>query len=271
VYEGLATGQIWSFPGEAMGPAGITAVGAPPSTSLLISEIRDVEDRIIYRALPAAAPAVPPEVPAMTADILRHVVDWGTGRRARGVVTLGGAPVLLGGKTGTTNDFKNAAFAGFASVAGSVEPSTAWTLAVYVGYDDNRPMVSGGIKLAGASGALPAWLYTVQGMVVSGLLGDPGARAPDGGWRWRDPEMCVRVKVDSLTGRPAGDGAEGPMLLDRKAAAPAVVSAALPAEAGPRPVRIAPPAGGTGAEGGAGIWSQFKKRQAAEPTPKPSP
>jgi penicillin-binding protein 1A len=276
VYEGLATGTVWTFPGEATGPAGTTAVAAPPSTALLISEIRDVEDKVIYRAKPVGEQPAPPEVSAMTADIFRQVVDWGTGRRGKGVITVGGSALPIGGKTGTTNDFKNAAFVGFAPVAGAPDLSAAWTVAVYVGYDDNRPMSVGGIKLAGASGAMPAWLHTVRGITIAGLLGDVTARAPDGGWKPRDPDGSERVHVDGATGLPASAETAGPEVLVRKAAPVAVVVTQIPDQPGPEaqtPVvpRIGPATREPGSNGG-GIWSQFKKRQAApEAVPKGAP
>ena len=70
---------------------------------------------------------------------------------------------------------------------------------VYVGYDDNRAMVRGRVKLHGATGALPAWLLAAQGVVDH--LGPPAEAAPV------DPPDTVRVAVDPvLGGLPASEG-----------------------------------------------------------------
>ncbi len=80
-----------------------------------------------------------PTVEAML-FMLRKVVERGTGRRALSL----GRPAA--GKTGTTNDYRDAWFFGFT-------PNVA--TGVYVGYDDHRSI---GEKETGARAALPIWL-----------------------------------------------------------------------------------------------------------------
>jgi penicillin-binding protein 1A len=230
---------------------------------------------VIYRAEGVSDPPAAPEVPAMMSDILRQVVDWGTGRRAKGVVTLGKAALPIGGKTGTTNDFRNAAFVGYAPVVvnGALDLTASWAVGVYVGYDDNRPMVSGGIKLAGASGALPAWLYTVRGIASAGLLGPLDGAAPAGGWKPVDLPTCERVRVDTGAGLVTA-GAEGAELLVRKVAPTVVVEPVVAQEQ--RPVRVAPTTADVDslvkkkAKEGGGLWEPFKRKQAEDqPEKKP--
>ena len=72
--------------------------------------------------------------------MLRKVVEVGTGRRA----LLLGRPAA--GKTGTTNEYRDAWFFGFT-------PNVA--TGVYVGYDDHRSI---GERETGARAALPIWL-----------------------------------------------------------------------------------------------------------------
>jgi penicillin-binding protein 1B len=72
-------------------------------------------------------------------SLLEGVVSSGTGAAARGL----GVPGALAGKTGTTNDGRDAWFVGYA-------PSLL-TL-VWVGFDSNEPH-----GLSGADGALPIW------------------------------------------------------------------------------------------------------------------
>ena len=114
VYQGLVSGKAWSVPG--VGRQGLVDPIQTPSA--LIAEIRDVDGNVLYRATPRAVDVATGDTPRLTADILRNVVQHGTGRRAHGTVRAHGHDVPVGGKTGTTNDFKNAAFLGFVPVVG---------------------------------------------------------------------------------------------------------------------------------------------------------
>ncbi|MBS9780089.1 MAG: penicillin-binding protein 1B, partial [Moraxellaceae bacterium] len=71
---------------------------------------------------------------------LQQVIKEGTGK---GALSLG-KNLKLAGKTGTTNDYRDAWFAGYSGNYVSV---------VWVGRDDNKP-----IGLSGSSGALPIWI-----------------------------------------------------------------------------------------------------------------
>ena len=90
-------------------------------------------------------------------DLLRDVVRRGTGQRAR---ALGRGDIA--GKTGTTNDGRDAWFSGFnADVV-----ATAW-----VGYDQERPL---GPDEEGSRTALPMWIYFMR----EALAGRPEHRLP---------------------------------------------------------------------------------------------
>ncbi len=73
--------------------------------------------------------------------MLEDVVDYGTASAARGMGVRG----PLGGKTGTTSDFKDAWFVGF---------SSSIVVGVWVGYDQPRSI---GANAYGARIALPIW------------------------------------------------------------------------------------------------------------------
>jgi penicillin-binding protein 1A len=77
--------------------------------------------------------------------MLRGVIRSGTGRRAQ---ELGRED--LGGKTGTTNAYRDAWFAGF---NGEIV-ATAW-----IGFDDNREL---GPRESGGRAALPIWMAFMQ-------------------------------------------------------------------------------------------------------------
>ncbi len=217
-YAGVVSGDAWTFPGRSRG----IDVAAVPTSTLLIQEIRDVDGRVLYRATPSSTEVTERPVADMTADILRNVVLHGTGRRAAGAVGHGGHALPVGGKTGTTNDFRNAAFVGYAPLGGprGYQVRGGYAVGAYVGYDDNRELVNERIRLAGANGALPAWIGTVAGLASADLLGDPPAAAPDAGWTLAADPRLVRLPVDPVTGLPlpptAGVDPEGPSVLVRE-------------------------------------------------------
>ena len=76
------------------------------------------------------------------------------------VISVDGIPAA--GKTGTTNDYNNANFAGFlpypTAKGEPLDPENSYVLAAYSGYDVPRQMVRGAVKVSGAVGALPAWI-----------------------------------------------------------------------------------------------------------------
>ncbi|MGR9089665.1 MAG: penicillin-binding protein 1A, partial [Gammaproteobacteria bacterium] len=109
-------------------------------------------------------------------SMMRDVITLGTGRRALILKRTD-----LAGKTGTTNDQKDAWFSGF---NGNIV-TTVW-----VGFDDSKPL---GRRETGASAALPMW---VDYMRVA-LDGEPETVM-------ERPPGLVTVKIDPSTGLLAG-------------------------------------------------------------------
>ena len=106
----------------------------------------------------------------LTTNILKGVIDRGTGQSARALGFQG----LAAGKTGTTSNYRDAWFVGF-------DPKLL-TLA-WVGYDDNAEM-----NMSGARAALPLWTAFMKRI------------APHGGGDFPGPSDVVLVKVDPETG-----------------------------------------------------------------------
>ncbi len=83
-------------------------------------------------------------------DMMRGVVEGGTAARIRRMKFDHPA----GGKTGTTNDFKDAWFTGF---------TKDLSISVWVGYDDNEPMLDRKERgLTGSRAAVPIWVFFMQ-------------------------------------------------------------------------------------------------------------
>jgi penicillin-binding protein 1B len=83
--------------------------------------------------------AADPAAIALLDSLMQGVVNRGTGASARGL----GARGIFAGKTGTTNDGRDAWFIGF---------SPRLLVAVWVGFDDNR-----GLNLSGSMAAVPIY------------------------------------------------------------------------------------------------------------------
>ncbi len=78
-------------------------------------------------------------------DMMKGVVENGSGRVVRRV----GFDHPAGGKTGTTNDFRDSWFTGF---------TKNYSTSVWVGFDDNSPLIGpNGKGLTGAHAAAPIW------------------------------------------------------------------------------------------------------------------
>lgn len=119
---------------------GVFANHGIKASPIAILKVTDRMGRVLEENLPTLEEVIKPETSYLMTDLLRGVVEHGTGWRAREL----GRPVA--GKTGTTNEYKDAWFIGYTPtvVAG-----------VWVGYDDHRSI---GHKETGARTALPIWL-----------------------------------------------------------------------------------------------------------------
>src|SRR6202008_3351078 len=96
----------------------------------------------------------------LVTSMLQSVLNEGTGAGVRGA----GFKIEAAGKTGTTNDLRDAWFVGFTPELLTV---------VWVGFDDNQP-----VGLSGAQAALPIWTP----FMMRALAGRPDVsfEAPDG-------------------------------------------------------------------------------------------
>jgi len=136
----------------------------PPVT---IRYVTDAQGKLLEEHVPEGREAVAPETAYVITQMLRGVVERGTGQAAKGL----GRPVAA--KTGTTNDYSNAWFVGFT-------PRLA--TGVWVGYDRPRSL---GKDETGSRVAVPIWV-TYMGKV----LGDSPKED------FQVPEHVVSMLVD---------------------------------------------------------------------------
>ena len=117
---------------------------------------------------------ITPQNAFLIQDAMREVIRRGTGVRAR---TLGRSD--LSGKTGTSNDRRDAWFAGFnARIVG----------VVWVGYDDDLPL---GPREEGSRTALPIWIEFMR--IAARNMPHSEMEMPDG---------IVTVRISKSTGCP---------------------------------------------------------------------
>lgn len=123
---------------------------------------------------------IDPRIAFITTHVMQEVVESGTGQRVKSI----GRPVA--GKTGTTNDTRDAWFIGF---------TPSLIAGVWVGFDQERSL---GRQEVGGRAAALIWLYFMEEV----LKDKPVEEFPV-------PEGVVFVKVDQQTGAPTqGTGSE---------------------------------------------------------------
>lgn len=109
--------------------------------SYIIERIDDADHNPIYRAAHVSTPGIDPGAAWMTSQVMEQVLTRGTASAAKSL----GFKLRAAGKTGTTNDYKDAWFLGYTS---------ALTCGVWVGFDQPQTIMSRGY---GAALALPVW------------------------------------------------------------------------------------------------------------------
>ena len=139
-----------------------------------IAEITDRTGRQIFRARPKRTAALSAETAYILTDMLKGVITNGTGRRAR----ILNRP--LAGKTGTTDNFRDAFFIGY---------SPEITTGVWVGFDSDLLL---GRDETGARAALPIWLEFMREALKDKPVRD-----------FEKPANVVMIAMDRITGRRA--------------------------------------------------------------------
>ncbi|NWF53809.1 MAG: PBP1A family penicillin-binding protein [Syntrophaceae bacterium] len=153
---------------------GVFAAQGYRAEPVLVSQVVDKDGTVLEETEPSSMEVISPQTSYLITSLLQSVIQEGTGQRARAL----GRPAA--GKTGTTNDTRDAWFIGYLPrkvVAG------AW-----VGYDIEKPL---GTHETGAVAALPIWLEFMKEAAKDVPVGE-----------FAVPEGVVFVKVDKENGEP---------------------------------------------------------------------
>ena len=152
VAYGFGFEDLPSVPSIALGSgevtlAGITSAygafanGGFVSPPFLVRRVVDRDGRLLFEARERPRRAIQPVTAYLVADMLKGVVDTGTGAAARRY----GFTRPAGGKTGTTNDYHDAWFVGF---------TPAIVTGVWVGFDRPHSITRAGYA---SEVAVPMW------------------------------------------------------------------------------------------------------------------
>jgi penicillin-binding protein 1A len=175
----IALGSISVTPLELVLGYSVFDNGGVKMTPISVKYITDSQGRILESNDPEGQQVISPDSAFLITSMMEDVVNYGTGWRAKAL----GRPVA--GKTGTTNEYKDAWFVGYTPeiVAG-----------VWVGFDDMRPL---GNQETGAKAASPIWVNFMKDMGAGGSLG------------FTVPEGIVNYSIDPTNGLLARDETYG--------------------------------------------------------------
>lgn len=171
----LALGSGDVSPLEMTNTYASLAAGGQFAAPIFIRKVVDTNQSVLEDNAATLTQVMRPAVAYVITQMMRSVVEEGTATRAL---------VLdrpLAGKTGTTNESRNAWFGGFSPELAAM---------VWVGFDDNQPMG----RATGGGTALPIWIR-FMGRALDGIPRHDFAAPPD----------VVFVKVDLDTGEPSED------------------------------------------------------------------
>ena len=145
-----------------------------------VNRIVDSNGRILWQARPVSKNVIPAAEAAIMTDMLRAVIQEGTGRGAKDI------PCPVAGKTGTTDNCKDALFIGY---------SQKIAVGVWTGTDNYSTL---GTHETGARAALPIWKAFMAEAI--GRTGCVDFDMPDG---------LIRIRFDPVTGAVVPDDRPG--------------------------------------------------------------
>ena len=194
----MALGAGSSTPLQMAEAYAVFANGGYKVSAYVIDKIYDSQDRLKAQMQPLVAGENAPQVidprnAYIMYKIMQDVVKYGT---ARGALSLGRSDIA--GKTGTTNDNKDAWFVGF-------NPDIV--TAVFIGFDKPRSMGRAGY---GGTIALPVWVeymrHALKGKESKGMKVPTGLVLRGGEYFYKERQTTdPSIRIDNTSSRPANE------------------------------------------------------------------
>ncbi len=175
----IALGSLSLTPFDLAQCYSIFANEGMKSKPIAVKYVTDSKGKVLESNEPEAAEVITPQTAFLITSMMEDVVRNGTGWRAKAL----GRPVA--GKTGTTNEYRDAWFVGFTPNLVSV---------VWVGFDDMRSL---GHRETGAQAASPIWVYFMKDFLSGEIEEFPV------------PEGIVSYTIDPVTGLLSKDESAG--------------------------------------------------------------
>ena len=202
--ERLGIASVPGVPSLALGSGEVTllsmtagyaafANGGIRPEPILIRRVETAEGEVLFHATPKGDRAVSEATAFLVTDMLSDVINGGTGWQARRV----GFTAPAAGKTGTTNDYRDAWFVGYT-------PTLA--TGVWVGYDRPRTIIAGGYA---ATLAVPLW-----GRFMAAAMKD--ADQP----QFQRPRTISSATICRISGKLATSSCQGAVEFDRETGLP---------------------------------------------------
>ncbi len=197
----LGLGSLSVSPLELTSAFGVFARGGIKIPPNAVKYVADAEGNIVENNIPQGQNVISPQTAFLATSMLEDVVKYGTGKRAKAL----NRPAA--GKTGTTNDYKDAWFIGYTPelIAG-----------VWVGFDDVRTLGHGE---TGARAASPIWV-SFMNQALSEISPDDSGDAEKRSFPV--PDGIVTAVIDPLTGLLATKATEKMVEFFKEGTVPAI-------------------------------------------------
>ena len=191
--ERVGVGNMPSVPSLALGAGEVTleslttaysvfATGGLRRTPVYIKRVEDAEGQVLYTTPYESQQVIGAPTAFLMSHMLADVINHGTAYPARQL----GFRLPAAGKTGTTNDYRDAWFVGY---------TPRLVTGVWVGFDQPQTILSRGYA---ATVAVPLW----AGFMRKATEGDPSE------W-YKAPPGIVGVQVCRLSGQRPTDNCQG--------------------------------------------------------------
>ena len=191
--EKIGVNDIPRVPSAALGSGEVTletltsayavfANGGVRRSPVYVLRIEDAEGQVIYQAQQDEEQVVTPQTAFLMTEMMADVIDHGTAYKARQL----GFKLPAAGKTGTTNEYRDAWFVGY---------TPNLVTGVWVGFDQPQTIVRGGYA---AEVAVPLWAVFMR----NATKGHPDD------W-YKTPSGVVTANVCRLSGKRPASGCYG--------------------------------------------------------------
>lgn len=173
----IALGSLSVTPLELCAGYSVFANNGLRINPIAVKYITDSKGKILESNEPEEMQVISNQTAFLITSMMQDVINYGTGWRIKAL----GKPAA--GKTGTTNDYRDAWFVGY---------TTGITASVWVGFDDMRPL---GSQETGARAASPIWLNFMKSASNTAESSD-----------FSVPEGIVTYPIDPSTGLLSKEG-----------------------------------------------------------------